>query len=218
MTDLYELLGVKKTATVKQVREAYRKKAKKAHPDHGGTQEAFAALKLAHDILIDSERRAKYDITGEVAEKPVNNEMSQVIGILATALEKVLAQIEQRGGEPVEFEIVNDMKTMIGADLADIETTRKISKALRAKTEKLIGRFGAKTGENYLEGIITGKLSAIDTNLRMLDVWEEPIKKALDILTNSTFRSDGQSEQKGYGYGSAYRISDLMNRSMSGGF
>lgn len=216
MTDLYALLGVKKTATVKQVREAYRKKAKKAHPDHGGTPEGFAELKRAHDILIDPDRRAKYDVTGDMSDKPINNEMSQVIGILATALEHVLAQIDRRGGDPTEFEIVKDMMTTIAADLNKIETDRKMLTALRKKTEKLLGRFGVKSGENYLEGIIVGKLSACDTNLRRLTVREEPIKKALDILTNSSFRSDHGGSQASHRYGGDQVIAGMLNAAMWG--
>lgn len=210
--DLYKLLGVKKTATVKQVREAYRKKAMKAHPDHeGGSAGAFAALKRAHDILIDSDRRAKYDVTGDMSDKPVNNEMSQVIGILATALEHVLQAIERRGADPTEFEIVKDMKITVSADLEKIQQDRKALQAMRKKTERLSGRFGVRNGENYLEGIIVGKLSAIDTPLRMCDVKEEPIKKALDILTNSSFESTGGGMQSNHQYGAARGLAGMMS-------
>lgn len=216
MTDMYELLGVKKTATVKKIRDAYRSKAKKAHPDVGGNAEEFAVLKKAHDILTDPERRAKYDATGDTSEKSPDNSLSQVIGILAMTLEKVLSQIESRRGEPTEYEIVNDMKILLGGELDTVKRKRGELKALRKKTEKLQGRFGVKKGENYLEGIITGKLSALDTNIRMIDTQEEPIKRALDILKDSSFKSDYGGQKEAHRYGSAYRLSDLMNEAMRG--
>ena len=44
MTDLYKILGVKRTAARKDIHKAYRKKAKTAHPDSGGSEEAFNEL------------------------------------------------------------------------------------------------------------------------------------------------------------------------------
>jgi curved DNA-binding protein CbpA len=218
MTPLYELLGVKSSATVKQIRAAYRRKAKKAHPDTGGDAVKFAALKKAHDILIDPERRARYDATGDASEKNPDNSLSRVVGLLAAALESVLQQIERRAGDPVEFEIVSDMKILLGGNLDEIQKQREQLRAARKKTEKLIGRFGVKKGENYLEGIIVGKLSALDTKIRQLDEGEKPIKAALDILTNSSFRSDHGGGQQGHNYGSAYSLADLMGKAVHGAF
>lgn len=215
MTDLYKILGVPKTATIKTIRAAYRKKAKKAHPDTGGDVETFAALKRAHDILTDDTRRTKYDATGDTSEKQPDNSMAQVIGILASSLDQVLAQINQRNGNPTEYELVKDMKILLGNELDKIQRQCKELEKVRAKTEKLLGQFGVKDGENYLEGIIIGKLSALDTNIRIGREHEEPVQKALDILKGSTFRSDSQPKEQGYGYGqSSYRLADLMNMAM----
>ena len=47
----YDVLGVDVTASYRAVRDAFRQKAKDAHPDRGGTPEAFDALKRAQDVL-----------------------------------------------------------------------------------------------------------------------------------------------------------------------
>lgn len=212
MVDLYKILGIKNNATVKTIRNSYRKRAKKAHPDVGGSAEEFAQLKLAHDILTDPVRRLKYDETGDVSEKAPDNSLSQVIGELATALDHVLSQIERRSLEPTEFNIVSDMKIFLGGKLDEIQKKRKDLSRVISKTEKLLGRFGVKSGENYLEGIIVGKLSALSTHLRMVETQETPVKRALDILTNSSFRSDHGGGQSTHNYGSAYKLQDLMNQ------
>lgn len=62
--DYYATLGVAKTATHDQIRRAYRKLARKYHPDVSqlpGTEARFQEAAEAHEALIDPERRAAYD-------------------------------------------------------------------------------------------------------------------------------------------------------------
>lgn len=68
--DYYETLGVKRDATEKQIKTAYRKLARKWHPDlHTGKakEEAEEKIKLineAYEVLKDPEKRSKYDRLG----------------------------------------------------------------------------------------------------------------------------------------------------------
>lgn len=61
----YDLLGVTKTATDKDIKKAYRKLALKHHPDKGGNEEEFKELSKAYDCLSDPEKRQVYDQFGE---------------------------------------------------------------------------------------------------------------------------------------------------------
>lgn len=67
-TDLYEILGVDRSATQDQIRKAYLKLAHKYHPDKtGGDHEAEEKLKRingAYDTLKNPEKRAQYDRFG----------------------------------------------------------------------------------------------------------------------------------------------------------
>lgn len=62
--DYYSILGVDRTASVKDIRVAYRRKAMKVHPDKGGDEETFKALVNAYEVLSDPEKRNNYDRFG----------------------------------------------------------------------------------------------------------------------------------------------------------
>jgi len=67
--DYYEILGVDKNATQEQIKKAYRKLAKKYHPDtHPGdsvSEEKFKEANEAYQVLGDEGKRKKYDQLGE---------------------------------------------------------------------------------------------------------------------------------------------------------
>ena len=66
--DLYAALGLKRSASADQIKKAYRKLARKYHPDvNPGNKEAedhFKEISEAHDILTDPEKRKLYDEFG----------------------------------------------------------------------------------------------------------------------------------------------------------
>ena len=69
--DYYEVLEVSRTASVEEVKKAYRKKAVQFHPDknpgNAQAEEKFKEATEAYSVLSDSENRAKYDRFGHAA-------------------------------------------------------------------------------------------------------------------------------------------------------
>jgi molecular chaperone DnaJ len=66
--DYYVILGVKKSASAEDIRKAFRKLARKYHPDVNpgdkGAEEKFKALSEANDVLSDPKKRKIYDQVG----------------------------------------------------------------------------------------------------------------------------------------------------------
>ncbi|MFD1768459.1 DnaJ C-terminal domain-containing protein [Sphingobacterium suaedae] len=67
--DYYKILGVDKTASADDIKKAYRKLARKYHPDLNPNDEAakqkFQEINEANEVLTDPEKRSKYDQYGE---------------------------------------------------------------------------------------------------------------------------------------------------------
>ncbi|KAK3864292.1 hypothetical protein Pcinc_019283 [Petrolisthes cinctipes] len=67
--DFYAILGVPKDAAVNQIKKAYRRLAKEYHPDKNkgdpNAEDKFKDLGAAYEVLVDEEKRQKYDRCGE---------------------------------------------------------------------------------------------------------------------------------------------------------
>ncbi|QLE78794.1 molecular chaperone DnaJ [Francisella sp. Scap27] len=72
MADYYSLLGVSRDASDADLKKAYRRLAKKYHPDvnkDAGAEDKFKEIQTAYDVLGDKEKRPLYDSYGENWDK-----------------------------------------------------------------------------------------------------------------------------------------------------
>ncbi len=64
--DYYQVLGIARNASEKSIKEAYRRLARKYHPDHNpgdsGAEERFKQLQEAYETLKDARKRARYNL------------------------------------------------------------------------------------------------------------------------------------------------------------
>ena len=75
--DYYKVLGVERNATQDDIKKAYRKMARKYHPDLNkddpNAKDKFQEINEANEVLSDPEKRKKYDDTGNM---PTNSRLN----------------------------------------------------------------------------------------------------------------------------------------------
>lgn len=88
MPNYYDLLEIPRSADEKEIRQAYRKMARKYHPDvnpgNKSAEDKFKQVNEAHSVLSDTEKRRKYDKYGDRWEQ-------------ADQIEQAEAQVRARG-------------------------------------------------------------------------------------------------------------------------
>lgn len=143
-TNPYETLGVSPKATAEQIKKAYRKKAKSAHPDTAGTDEEMVEVNSAYALLANPMRRAKFDQTGKVEdEKSIEQQAASELQILAILLFSA--------GEWKQRDLFAEMKNKIVMQIQNIDLQRDESERKVIRFMDAIKRIIRKgKGENFI--------------------------------------------------------------------
>ncbi len=179
--DLYGELGLPPGASEADIKRAFRQQAKKAHPDAGGTAEKFGALRLAHDVLIDPDRRAKYDRTGKFEDAPVDNTQSAIIEIVAGALDDAVQTAIKHNRDPAQVDLkagilasldtgVQQMNQELDGIRKAMKLARKLAKRWRRKRKK-----GDQDKPNMLALIL-------EERVRTMEGTQKQVEERLRIL------------------------------------
>jgi hypothetical protein len=187
MTTPYKTLGVKKTADKEEIRTAFKKLAKKHHPDvAGGENETFSKIKAAYDLLMDDKARMLYDEFGVIPGDDVSQLRLQAMQNLTALFMQLLTQIDV--SDLKEKDVIGLLRDHISREIqgtekqvAEIKRSEKhVQEALKVLKQKMkrkgVGRniFVEALEENITH--IPGQIALGERKLRLLREMLEALK------------------------------------------
>jgi curved DNA-binding protein CbpA len=194
--DLYAILGVKEDATKKEIKNAYKQRAKETHPDkEGGSEEAFKEVNEAFDVLGDDERRAVYDETGDT-EKQDNNAriieflLNSILPTIMTAVDVTRVDVIGAIHEYIDDSYTDVLKEELDQN-RKIKRIQEFSKRLRIKRDV--------DGENVFKSILDGKEQELARGLLFCEREKEFLREAKEFIANYEYVVDdllGMSKKK----------------------
>jgi curved DNA-binding protein CbpA len=137
--DPYDELGVDRDANAPEIKSAFKRRAKKTHPDKGGSVDAFQRARLALTILTDPGRRARYDATGTIEDDKPDN-------VRAGALQVIQNHM---GGIVNQFMHAADDAAAQATDPRKIDVLGVIDTLIRMEMDNMLGAI--RTHEKALE-------------------------------------------------------------------
>jgi curved DNA-binding protein CbpA len=178
MNSLYEILGIPKTATADQIKKAYRKLAKKLHPDSNPGEDSaakFHVVQEAYEVLSDPEFRARYDQTGEIPKRTKQPDHdAELISSLHNLLTSVLGDMWI---DHTNTDLVDRMTKKMRDHRRTMEGRLQTIQANLKKYRAIAKRFEVdEATENYLVEIVRTEINAGEAS-------EADQKKQLDICT-----------------------------------
>lgn len=187
--DYYKTLGVRKNASTKTIRNAYRKLAREKHPDSGGSSEEFIEIKEAYDVLSDPDRRAHYDRTGEDKGRPLaidDGRMQRIIMTLAHHLQMAI----DRTYSPTTTDLLAAMKQSMVGTRASQQSEKKHREQLKEKLQDISERFSVEEGENYLQCMMTSNCRNLEAQIADHEDRISILDESIKILSKFKYRRD----------------------------
>lgn len=171
--DHYATLGVAQDASLDDIKRAYRRAARHAHPDRGGSHERMQALNKAKDVLTDPERRARYDAGEDDTRDTIDDRArALVLQLFAEAID-LNARDPFRGA----LDGLNDGIQQAAQKI--VATQRAIT---RMNTQR--DRVTAKTERNVFKDLLDGAIASAESALVKLESTKATAQRAIDILTS----------------------------------
>jgi curved DNA-binding protein CbpA len=187
--NLYEILGVSRDATPEEIKSAYRKLAMRHHPDRGGGEVEFKRIQTAYDCLSDSDRRKRYDETGQENEQqgPTKEQAAEMM-VMASLMECVKDQ---------DFEhtdIVYELKRAFGAKAKQFEAERTGLEKQIARTERAKNRLiGGKA--DAFEAMVDARIAGLKAHVERKKAEQEIADLCVQFLSTMSWAHKPHSPQ-----------------------
>lgn len=184
---LYEILGVPADATDDQIKRAFRKRVKRAHPDAGGDAEKFRTIQHAYEVLSDPERRKRYNETGQGADPKMADAMQKAAMILSSLV------LDLMNANPQGCNVVEGARNMLKAKIEALRSA-SASDLQRAQTlngvAELVEKKGA--GDNLIAIVIASHGDQCKAHAEALTKQIEGLTDVLRMLDDYSWKPDSE--------------------------
>lgn len=186
MTTPYEILGVGKDADADAIKQAYRSKAQKLHPDkEGGDEAAFKQVKAAYELLSDPVRRERYDATGLSDMPDIDKEAQSGLGdILVQVVDMV---------DVDHTDIVAAVLAQVRSHMKDVTIKRNDVDKVIKKRERALRRLKSKGNQDFAQRVLQGSINERKTVWHKLDTAIKILQRMEEMANDYTYSFDVNS-------------------------
>lgn len=181
---LYEILGISADAYTAQIKRAYHKQSKSAHPDTGGDAEKFKEINEAYKILSDSEKRKRYD-AGEKLEdliKSGSTEQSGINGCLSMMFLHAVSSCE-----PSQHDVLHKMRSELASVILQANNHILGEKKKIKKFEEVISRFTSKNKNQFFVELANHQIDGLQISISKAEAQKKIFEKAKQFLENFSY-------------------------------
>ena len=180
--DPYEILGVVREADGAAIKLAYRRRAKKTHPDTGGDLNSFNTLTIAYELLLDPIRRKVYDETGY---DPVLADARDLEGLMV--LETLLNEIILDERDPGTFDPVAAIRRKLTDQIVKARFHILEMERHRARIRNHVDRIGRRPDADVLGNMMRSRSEAISDAIGKTQTQIEAIEQAYSMLEGYSY-------------------------------
>jgi curved DNA-binding protein CbpA len=191
----YEELDVPVDASADEIKAARKRRVRKAHPDVGGSAEEFNRVQTASLILLNPERRRRYDRDGTVEdEKPVDTMRNQAVELIfnhvASAVDEYVAA-GMKGRDPRKRKLLVEYCQQAHIKIVEMEAQVQLGTRVEAYYRDMASRF---TSEKDKSNVLRRQMeNCAHKTLKLIDELKEQIAKvkmSIEICGMYDFRFD----------------------------
>ncbi|MGH6831834.1 MAG: DnaJ domain-containing protein [Methyloceanibacter sp.] len=188
MRDLYQILGVRRSTAPEEIQRAYRRKAKTAHPDGGGSVKAFSDLSTAYTVLSDPNRRERYDRTGEIEPLRPNNLDVSAIEVIAQKLGLIIHAECDVTSVDIDALIEQAIREDIAERNAGISSLRRAMERARRLRDRVKRKADGQA--NMLARVLDWHETTAKSHIKQSEEAVSSMERALEILKDYSFADD----------------------------
>lgn len=187
--DLYAVLGISRSASGRQVKDAFRKRAAKTHPDrNAGDRAEFEKVKLAWEVLGDPKRRRAYNETGEYTSTKPDNSMGPILEVINQAFSAVGQGMLQAGKKASKSDVLAAMRECIEQNTERMRTAKTELVKPREFLKEALDRFETDDPDNLLRAVVVGQLAQLELHEKNCEATIAKNDAALAFLKKYRYR------------------------------